>query len=279
MLSLFLALALTGKAIAYVPDGGPDQVMDVDWPPARPSATILFIHGGSLQESGERRTSEAYAHVCEPFVAAGMACASMDYRLAPSHRWPAMPNDVAAAVVKLRELVRQHGGDPHRLFLFGHSSGCHLAAIVGMNPDYLKTVGLAPTDLGGIIAMGCTLDHEDISLRAVPIETVRKSIAGDAQELATYGTAENWLAGNPASFLGRHVPPTLVVVADAERFMPAILEQGSRVVRRLLEDGVIADLVVVPGTHMGSIASLHRPGDPTFRAIKSFLDQPRAARH
>src|SRR5258708_33413746 len=52
-------VVLTG--IPYVQNGTPDQVMDVYWTAAKPKATVLFIHGGSLQESGERRTSPAYA--------------------------------------------------------------------------------------------------------------------------------------------------------------------------------------------------------------------------
>lgn len=268
------APTLVSKNVAYVLNGTPDQVMDIFWAPGRPTATVLFIHGGSLQEAGERRSSPEYARVCEPFVSAGIACASMDYRLAPAHQWPAMPNDVAAAVARLRQLVVDRGGDPRRLFLFGHSSGCHLAAIVGTNPDYLKSVGLAPSDLGGVIAMGCTLDREGVALRGLPVEAIRKPFEQDPQEVATYGTAENWMAANPASFVGKHVPPTLVVVAEAERFMPPILEQGSRFVRQLLEAGVPADLVIVPGKHMTSISGIVLPGDPTFRAIKSFIENP-----
>jgi acetyl esterase/lipase len=70
------------------------------------------------------------------------------------------------------------------------------------------------------------------------------------------------------------VPPTLVVVARAERFMPPVLEQGARFVRRLLELGIAADLVIVPGTHMRSIAALGQPGDPTFIAIRTFIEHP-----
>src|SRR4030095_16389680 len=73
------APTLAAKTVAYVPNGTPDQVMDVFWTPGKPTATVLFIHGGSLQESGERRSSPEYARVCEPFVSAGIACASMDY--------------------------------------------------------------------------------------------------------------------------------------------------------------------------------------------------------
>lgn len=264
------------KDIPYVENGGPDQVLDLYWPAATPNAVVLFIHGGSLQESGERRSSPAYAHVCEPFVAAGIACATMDYRLAPKHSWPAMPDDVAAAVVKVRQLVAARGGGP-RLFLFGHSSGCQLAAVVGTNPAYLGRVGLKPSDLAGIIPMGCTLDREDAALRGLTAEQIRKPLARDAQEIATYGNAENWLSANPAGFLGKHVPPALVIVAREERFMPPILEQGARFVRGLLEAGVQADLVIVPGRHMSSIESIGLSGDPTFAAIRKFIHQESAA--
>lgn len=262
------------KAVPYVQNGTPDQVMDVYWTAARPKATVLFIHGGSLRESGERRTSPPYAHVCEPFVSAGFACASMDYRLAPANKWPAMPNDVASAVAKLRQLIEAHGGDKSQIVLFGHSSGCHLAAAVGTNPAYLGTAGLKPSDLKAIIPMGCTLDREDAALRGLTAEAIRQPFSRDATEVADFGTPENWLAANPASYVGPHVPPTLVVVARAERFMPSVLEQGARFVRRLLEVGVAADLVVVPGTHMNSIASLNKPGDPTFAAIAAFITHP-----
>jgi acetyl esterase/lipase len=264
------------KDVPYVQNGGPDQVLDFYWPATKPAAAVLFIHGGSLQESGERRSSPPYADVCKPFVAAGIACATADYRLAPRHSWPAMPDDVAAALLKVRQLVTARGGVP-RVFLFGHSSGCHLAAIVATNPKHLARVGLSPSDIAGIIPMGCTLDREDTTLRGLTAERIRAAFARDAQEVATFGTAENWLAANPASFAGKHVPPTLVVVAREERFMPPVLEQGARFVRMLLEVGVPANLVIVPGKHMSSIESIGSPNDPTFSAIRKFIENPTAA--
>jgi acetyl esterase/lipase len=271
---LLLAATLIARGVAYAHDGGPDQVMDLFWTAKTPIATVLFIHGGSLQESGERRNSPAYAHVCTPFVAAGIACASMDYRLAPRHSWPAMPDDVAAAILHLREIISQRGGDPHRLFLFGHSSGGHLAAIVGTNPEYLQRAGLSTKDLAGVIAMGCSLDRNDAAARGLTAEQIRAPFSRDREDVATFVSAENWLAANPASYVGNHVPPTLVIVAESERFMPPILEQGARFVRQLLEVNVPADLVIVPGRHMGSIASIGKRADPTFAAITKFIRDP-----
>lgn len=285
IVSLLLLLLASTRAAAsdtstavsdlpYVENGSPEQTMDIFWPRKRPSATVLFIHGGSLQESGEKRSSPVYRDVCVPFVRAGFACASIDYRSAPKFTWPVMPNDVAAAISALRKFVAARGADPKRMFLFGHSSGCHLAAIVATNPVHLQTVGLKPSDLAGVIAMGCTLDREDAALRGLTADRIRAPFMADPVEVATYGSPEAWLAANPASFIGPHVPPMLVVLARAERFAPPILEQAARFARWLREAGVPADLVVVSGKHMSSVANISVPGDPTFSAIQKFISEP-----
>src|SRR5205085_11817015 len=171
-----------------------------------------------------------------------------------------------------------HHGDPGRLFLFGHSSGCHLAALVGTDGEYLAKHGLKTSDIAGVIAMGCTLDRDDAHVRGITADRIREPFKRDAQDVAMFGTAEAYLNANPASHIGPHVPPTLVVVAEEERFMPAILEQGARFVRELLEADVPADVVIVPGKHMSSIADIDKPADPTFAAIAKFIRNPRYQR-
>lgn len=260
----------------YVSNGTADQVLDLDTPPTPGFATVIFVHGGSLQESGERRNAPVYAKVCDPFLAIGVACATIDYRLAPTHKWPAMPLDVAAAFSWVRQKVTTLKGDPNRIFLFGHSSGCHLAAVLGANPKYLAAVGRAPSDVAGIVAMGCVL---------APLEEVTTRLAMDelrarwtkSAEISTFASFDDRLDSDPSRFIGPHMPPTLVVLAEAERFFPAILEQGAKFARRLLEIQRPADVVVVPGRHMTSIGGLHQPGDPTFAAIQRFIHNPSAA--
>lgn len=100
---------------------------------------------------------------------------------------------------------------------FGHSSGCHLAAVLGTNPDYLRTVRLPPSDIAGIILMGCTLDRDDAGIRKLSADAVRAGFMKDGQDVATFGTPENYLSANPSNFVGKHVPPALVIVAERER--------------------------------------------------------------
>jgi acetyl esterase/lipase len=279
--AFFVSAAGTGSKASfrnerYVASGTADQVLDLDTPASPGFATVVFIHGGSLQESGERRNSPVYAKVCEPFLAAAIACATIDYRLAPTHKWPAMPLDAAAAFRWVRDKVVSLKGDPGRLFLFGHSSGCQLAAVLGANPKYLGSVGLTPADVAGIVAMGCVLAPLEEATSKVTMEELRArwSKAGDA---ATFASLEDRLESDPSRFLGAHMPPTLVLLAEAERFFPAILEQGAKFARRLLELKRPADVVIVPGRHMTSIGALHQPSDPAFAAIQRFIANPSAA--
>ena len=261
----------------YVGGGTPDQVLDFEAPAGVSGfPTIIFIHGGSLQEGGERRTSPVYARVCEPFLAARMACATIDYRLAPTHKWPAMPLDAAAAVKWVRIRVAALRGDPKRLFVFGHSSGCHLAAILGANPKYLASVDLTPSDLAGVIAMGCTLAPTDEWLSRMTMDQLKERYPKSA-EVATFGSLEERLDSDPSRFLGPHMPPTLVILSEAERFFPAILEQGAKFARRLLEAKGAADVVIVPGKHMTSIGNIWQKDDPTFAAIRKFIADPASA--
>ena len=98
----YVAAAVDQKLDVYVPSG------------SRGFPVVIFIHGGSLQAAAERRTSPGYAQVCPRLAARGIGCVTIDYRLAPPDRWPAMPQDVAAAVKWVKQNIAARGGDPAR---------------------------------------------------------------------------------------------------------------------------------------------------------------------
>jgi acetyl esterase/lipase len=263
-----IADAVIKRDIPYAHNAVSDQVLDLYLPKNSFDTVVVFIHGGSLQQSGEQKDSPAYAHVCDPFVNAGYGCASVNYRLAPANKWPSMPEDVAAAVkwIKTNE-------NPKRIFLFGHSSGCLLAAILAANPKYLGMVGMSPADIAGVIPMGCTLSPMQDLMAGHSLKEL-EAMWPKSDEIDTFPTLAERLDSDPSRFISKQMPPTLVIVAHQERFFPSVLEEGAQFVRRLLELERPADLVIVPGKHMTSIADIGKPGDPTFAAIREFLEHP-----
>lgn len=266
------------RDIPYRPNASIEQHLDLYTPASATRApVVLFIHGGSLEEAGERRTAAMYAPVCPGLAARGIVCATLDYRLSPSFQWPAMPEDVAAAVRWLRDSVARRGGDPGRIFLVGHSSGCLLAALVALDSLYLRASRLETDAIAGVVAMGCTLAPWDTTGGNGDSQQLAAAFARDADERGVYGTLAWRLRANPTAWVGPAAPPFLVVVAESERFFPSILEEGARFVRLLRERERSADIRIISGRrHVTTTTAFQDPNDPVANLVAAFVADPKA---
>jgi arylformamidase len=109
--------------------------------PGSPGAPLfVFIHGGYWQAFAK----EAFEYLVPPFVEAGAAWAAVSYTLAPEATIPEIVDEVRAALVWLWRHGAEHGADPRRLVVCGHSAGGHLAAMMAAT-DW--TAHGAPADL------------------------------------------------------------------------------------------------------------------------------------
>jgi triacylglycerol lipase len=107
-------------------------------PADQPRPVLVFVHGGAFV-AGNRRTgagSPFYDNVMLWAVRNGMVGVNMTYRLAPKDPWPAGAQDVGQAVRWVHDHIAQRGGDPNRIYLFGHSAGAsHVGAYVA-RPEF-----------------------------------------------------------------------------------------------------------------------------------------------
>ena len=104
---------------------------------------VVFVHGGGFSR-GSKHTpgSPFYDNVMLWAVAKGLVGVNINYRLAPEFTWPAGIEDLDALVAWLKANVARHGGDPERIFLWGHSAGAaHVA-------DYIAAAALDGRDDG-----------------------------------------------------------------------------------------------------------------------------------
>ncbi len=98
-------------------------------PTAAPRGTLLYLHGGGFTIGG----LETHDSLCRQLaLRADADVLSLDYRLAPEHRFPTAVDDSWAALRWIHEHGQHHGLDTQRLAIGGDSAGGTLAAVAAL---------------------------------------------------------------------------------------------------------------------------------------------------
>ena len=98
---------------AFVPDG------------AGPFPTCILVHGGGFI----RGDKQSYIKpLFEPLSKAGFTWFTINYRLAPQHRWPTCAEDVETAIRWVKAHTKEYKVDVGRIALIGESAGGHLVS-------------------------------------------------------------------------------------------------------------------------------------------------------
>jgi acetyl esterase/lipase len=113
---------------------------------------VVLVHGGAWM-LGDKSCCGLYSAVGDFLASQGVGVVLPNYRLSPGVKHPEHIKDVARAVAWTKRHIADHGGDPDRLFLAGHSAGGHLVALLATDDSYLKAEGLSLGDLKGVIAV------------------------------------------------------------------------------------------------------------------------------
>jgi acetyl esterase len=94
-----------------------------------PVPTMAFFHGGGFV-IGDIETHDDQARlICRDV---GIVVVSVDYRLAPEHKFPAGFEDCLAATHWVADHADELGGDPTRVVVGGDSAGGNFAATVAL---------------------------------------------------------------------------------------------------------------------------------------------------
>ena len=100
----------------------------------RPSAAqdlpaLIYFHGGGFVICN----LDTHDRICRMLAnASGCVVVSVDYRLAPEHRYPAAAEDAYSATRYVAEHASEFGIDPSRIAVGGDSAGANLATVVAM---------------------------------------------------------------------------------------------------------------------------------------------------
>ena len=123
------------EAVANVEDqlipgaAGPIQVRLYRPAANSPLPVLVYFHGGGWATC----SIESYDGLCRA-LANGVNCVvvSVDYHLAPEHKFPVAAEDAYAATIWAANRASEIGGDPTRIAIGGDSCGGNLAAVVAL---------------------------------------------------------------------------------------------------------------------------------------------------
>ncbi len=202
---------------------------------AGPFPMAILIHGGGW--TGGDKAGDI-APLLEPLTAAGFACFSINYRLAPQHRWPACRDDVLSAVRWAKAHAERFRGDGTRIALVGYSAGGHLACFAATAPEadvrVQAVVGLAPlTDF-----------EQELPKRGHVLGRAQQGLLARGPELTPESLAL-LRALSPINHVRAGLPPFLLVHGDADNSVP--YAQSPAFQSKLREHGVRCELLTPPG--------------------------------
>lgn len=110
----------------------PAQMLDIYWPSEGegPFPVILSIHGGAFM-GGDKRDVQI-----QPMLRAlerGFAVIGVNYRMSGEALFPALVQDVKAAIRWVRAHADQYMLDPNKIAVWGGSAGGYLALMAGVS--------------------------------------------------------------------------------------------------------------------------------------------------
>ena len=217
---------------------------------------IVMIHGG-----GWTNGYKEWMAFCAPALTKrGITAASLGYRLAPSHVWPAGFEDVADGVAEVYRRAGEFGADQDRIFVSGHSAGGHLAALLALRTDWQASRSLPGDVIKGALPISGTYvfgPNSGLSMRPRFLGTDE---AGNEQ------------IASPKSHIREGAPP--FHVAWGEDDFPHLCTQAADFANALAAaQNVVSSQVLPDADHLGaSYASAEMEGE-WVTAADEFLNR------
>lgn len=241
--------------------------------PARlyaPSAAVLpvlvYFHGGGFTV-GNIRTHDTLCRVLSS--RSGCAVVSVDYRLAPAHKFPTASNDAWDAFEFIAKEGAGMGLDPSRLAVGGDSAGGTLAAVCAV---LARDAGL-PLALQMLIYPGTTAHQDTAShLRHADGPLLTKSMIDFffAQYVRTPADRDDWRFAPLLADDVDGVAPAWICLAECD----PVVDEGIAYADKLRAAGVPVDLEI----YRGVIHEFIKMGRAIPEALQAQADAAKALR-
>ena len=234
---------------------GATPVEGIDVFPARtPNAPIyIHVHGGGWL----RGEAKDFAFAAEMFVDAGVNFAVLDFAPVSAFGGDLAPmvKQVRSAIAWVYRNAAQFGGDAARLYVGGHSSGGHLAAMA-LTCDWESKFGVPSSFIKGGLVISGLYDLAPVRLT----KEFAYVTFDDASEQAM----------SPQRHLARLKAPLAVAVGGKDS--PEFIRQARHFAAAVTAAGGTATLIEAAGyNHFEMSESLGNPYGPAGRAALALI--------
>ncbi len=217
-----------------------------------PLPVIVFFYGGGWHW-GER---DQYGFAARSLAAQGFVVVVPDYRLVPEAHFPDFASDSAAAVRWTQAQIAQHGGDPARIAVMGHSAGAYNALMVALDPQWLGT----PSPIKAVVSLSGPTDFYPFTT-----DSARNAM----------GRAPDPQATQPVNFARAAAPPLLLIHGTADttvrirnaRNLKAAMDKASARATVIELDGVEHNLPVM------ALSALFKNRIPVLEESVNFIHE------
>ena len=205
---------------------------------------LVFFHGGGWVIGD----LDSHDVVCRKLADEGeLMVVSVDYRLAPEHKFPAAVDDAIASTKWIAENAKQFGIDAARLMVGGDSAGGNLAAVVAI----AARDGNGPAIAGQVLiypAIDFAMTHPSHKEPETSILLTHSVIRWFSDHYLN-GAADvhDWRASPARAKTLIGLPPAYVLTAGAD----PLRDEGDEYARRLKEAGVAVTHRTFPGQFHG----------------------------
>ena len=257
--------------VEYGAGGGEKLLMDLAIPKGAsvPLPGIVFIHGGGWQ-GGNRK---AYSKEIENFASRGYVVATISYRLAPKHQFPAQVEDCKCAIRYLRAHADELNLDLERVGAIGHSAGAHLSMMMGTmdKSDGLEGEGGWQDQSSKVQAVVAFFGPTDLTDEYPDSSSgiVAKFIGGPRSE-----KMDQYRKASPITYVDSDDAPTLIFHGTKDHLVPH--DQAVQMANALSESGVPGRIELMLGMpHGWGGAEAERTRRASLEFFDSVLKKPK----
>jgi acetyl esterase len=227
---------------------------------------LVFFHGGGWVIGD----LDSHDVVCRQLADSGaLIVISVDYRLAPEHKFPAATDDAIAATRWVAANARELGIDASRLSIGGDSAGGNLAAVTAL----AARDGDGPAIAGQVLIYPATdfaLTHGSHSEPETSV-LLTHSVIRWFRDHYLNGTADihDWRASPARATTLAGLPPAYVLTAGAD----PLRDEGNEYASRLKQAGVSVTTRHFPGQFHGffTMGKLLREANVAVSEIGAWL--------